>query len=347
MVAGRSSAEHPRTELAHGIPVFLDQVVKILTIDQRYDRVPDSDMVDMATLHGRDLFEQGFTVEQVIRDYGDVCQAVTTLAVETGAPISAKEFRAFNRCLDDAIVGAVREYSQLTGAETIEADAATINASVRGEDLKDLETALTQSRMELADIAAALSVAQQDASEAQVRALHDSLTRLPNRELFDDRLAHAIALADRHDWTLAVMFLDLNDFKNINDAYGHTAGDAALKIIAERLLQYGRGEDSVCRNGGDEFLYLLMNPRGKKNIEHIANSVWRTIAQPVAVADAELSIRPSIGIAIYPEHGVNGDQLIRNADAAMYRAKNRSPGVVFFDRRNTHLHTAHGAPDAL
>jgi diguanylate cyclase (GGDEF)-like protein len=345
MVAGRSSAEHPRTELAHGIPAFLDQVVKILTNDQRYDRVPDSGMVGIATLHGRDLFEQGFTVEQVIRDYGDVCQAVTTLAVETDALISAKEFRTFNRCLDDAIVGAVREYSQLAGAETIEADAATINASVRGEDLKELETALTQSRMELADIAAALSVAQQDASEAQVRALHDSLTGLPNRELFDDRMAHAIALADRHHWTLAVMFLDLDDFKCINDAYGHTAGDAALKTIAQRLLQYGRGEDTVCRIGGDEFLYLLMNPRGKKNTEHIANSVWRTIAQPVAVADAELCIKPSIGIAIYPEHGVNGDQLIKNADAAMYQAKNHSRGVVFFDRQNTPGITARSAPD--
>ena len=343
MVAGRSSAERPRTELAHGIPVFLDQVAKILTIDQRYDRVPDSGMVDTATRHGRDLFEQGFTVEQVIRDYGDVCQAVTTLAVETHALISAKEFRTFNRCLDDAIVGAVREYSQLTGAEAIEADSATLQSSARGEVLQELETKLTQSRMELADYAAALSVAQQDAREAQVRALHDSLTGLPNRDLFDDRMAHSIALADRHQWTLAVMFLDLDDFKCINDAYGHPAGDAALKTVAQRLLQYGRGEDTVCRNGGDEFLYLLMNPRGKKNIGHIANSVWRTIAQPVAVAGAELFIKPSIGIAIYPEHGVNGAQLIKNADAAMYRAKNHSRGVMFFDRQNTPEITARSA----
>jgi diguanylate cyclase (GGDEF)-like protein len=345
MVAGRSAAKQPRTELARGIPMFLDQVVESLTIERQADRALDHQMINLAALHGRDLFEQGFTVEQVIRDYGDVCQAVTSLAVETGAPISSKEFRTFNRCLDDAIVGAVREYSQCTGAGTIEADFATTNASVRGESLRALETALTQSRMELADISAALSLAQQQASEAQVRALHDSLTGLPNRELFDDRLAQAIALADRHEWTLAVMFLDIDEFKNINDAYGHTAGDAALKIIAQRLQQYGRGEDTVCRNGGDEFLYLLMNPRGRKNIEHIANSMWRTIAQPVAVADAKLAIKSSIGIAIYPEHGVNGDQLIKNADAAMYRAKNRSRGVVFFDRQNTFEFTARSTPE--
>jgi diguanylate cyclase (GGDEF)-like protein len=311
MVGSRSSAKPPRTELAHGIPVYLDQLVKILTTDQRDDRVPDSAMLKIATQHGRDLFEQGFTVEQVIRDYGDVCQAVTTLAVEIGAPISAIDFRTFNRCLDDAIAGAVNEYAELKGADT----------------------------------AAALSVAQRDASEARARALHDSLTGLPNRDLFDDRLAHAIAIADRHHWALAVMFLDLNEFKSINDAYGHTAGDATLKTIAQRLQQYGRSEDTVCRNGGDEFLYLLMNPRGRRSIEHIANSMWRTIAQPVAVADAKLAIKPSIGIAIYPEHGVNGDQLIKNADAAMYRAKNHSRGVVFFDRQNTLEFTARSAPD--
>ena len=348
MVASRSAPKLRRTELSHGIPVFLDQVAKTLTIEQRSDLVhgnlvssdpsggPDSGVGAIARLHGRDLFEQGFTVEQVIRDYGDVCQAVTNLAVEIGAPISAGEFRTFNRCLDDAIAGAVTEYSHRKGAMPTKADSAKINATARAfDDLKHMEIALTQSRIDLADAAAALSLAQQRAREAQVRALHDSLTGLPNRELFDDRLAHAIALAERHDWTLAVLFLDLDQFKSINDAHGHSAGDAALKTIAQRLLEYARDEDTVCRNGGDEFLYLLMNPRGKKNIEHIAGSVLRTIAQPVAVADVELVIKPSIGIALYPEHGSSGDQLIANADTAMYRAKKRSSGVVFFDRPKT------------
>ena len=346
MVASRSPPKLPRPDLAHGVPIFLDQVVNTLTIEQRADLVhsdiaasdhggrPDSGVGAIARLHGRDLFEQGFTVEQVIRDYGDVCQAVTNLAVETGAPISANEFRTFNRCLDDAIAGAVTEYSQRKGAAPTDPDPATINASARGvDDLKHLETALTQSRIDLAE-------AQQFAQEARERALHDSLTGLPNRELFDDRLAHAIALADRHDWTLAVLFLDLDQFKSINDGHGHTAGDAALKTIAQRLLQHVRDEDTVCRNGGDEFLYLLMNPRGKKNIEHIAYSVRRTIAQPVAVGDVKVVIKPSIGIAIYPDHGSSGAQLIANADTAMYRAKKRSRGVAFFNRRKTRAITA-------
>ena len=341
MVANRSSPKLAPPELAHGIPIFLDQVAKTLAIEHGGPVVKgktifsnpgshESGVAGIATLHGRDLFEQGFSVEQVIRDYGDFCQAVTSLAVEVGTPISANEFRTFNRCLDDAIAGAVSEYSQLKDAQTPVADTATINAERGIADVKQLETELTESRIALADAAAALSTAQQHAHEAQVRALHDSLTGLPNRELFDDRLTHAIALADRHDWTLAVMFLDLDQFKNLNDAHGHTAGDAALKTIAQRLMQYVRDEDTVCRNGGDEFLYLLMNPRGKKNIEQIAHSVLQTIAQPVPIADLQLTIKASIGIAIYPEHGVSGAQLIAKADAAMYLGKQRSRGVAFF-----------------
>ncbi len=350
MVASRSLPKRARRELAHGIPVFLDQVAKALAIEQHVPVVEgkiessnpggrDSAVGTIATLHGRDLFEQGFSVEQVIRDYGDVCQAVTGLATEVGAPISANEFRTFNRCLDDAIAGAVSEYSHLKDTETAATDTTTISAEPGIEELKALESELTQSRIALADSAAALATAQQHAREAQVRALHDSLTGLPNRELFDDRLAHAIALADRHDWTLAVMFLDLDRFKSLNDAHGHMAGDAALKTIAQRLLQYVRDEDTVCRNGGDEFLYLLMNPRGKKNIEHIANSVLRTISQPVAIADRELTIKASIGIAIYPDDGASGEQLIAEADAAMYLAKQRARGVAFFDRQRMHAIT--------
>ncbi len=87
------------------------------------------------------------------------------------------------------------------------------------------------------------------------RTLHDSTTGLPNRDLFDDRLTHAIALAKRHTWVLAVMFLDLDRFKYINDTHGHAVGDAVLKEVAKRLLRHARDEDTVCRNGGDEFLY--------------------------------------------------------------------------------------------
>jgi len=167
------------------------------------------------------------------------------------------------------------------------------------------------------------------------RTLHDSTTGLPNRDLFDDRLTHAIALAKRHTWMLAVMFLDLDRFKCINDTHGHAVGDGVLKEVAKRLLQHTRDEDTVCRNGGDEFLYLLMNPQGSENIERIANTLLKAIGKPIDMGDLQPVIKASIGIAIYPENGTTGEQLIRNADTAMYLAKNTIIGWKFFNALET------------
>lgn len=162
------------------------------------------------------------------------------------------------------------------------------------------------------------------------KALHDSTTGLPNRDLFNDRLTHAIAMAKRHAWTLAVMFLDLDRFKYINDTHGHAVGDRVLKEVAKRLLGHTRDEDTVCRNGGDEFLYLLINPQGSENIRRIADTLLQSIAQPIDVGDLKPIVKTSIGIAVYPDDGTTGEQLIRNADTAMYRAKESVSGLIFF-----------------
>jgi two-component system cell cycle response regulator len=162
------------------------------------------------------------------------------------------------------------------------------------------------------------------------KALHDSTTGLPNRDLFNDRLTRAIAMAKRHAWTLAVMFLDLDRFKYINDTHGHAVGDGVLKEVAKRLLGHTRDEDTVCRNGGDEFLYLLINPQGSENIRRIADTLLQSIAQPIDVGDLKPIIEASIGVAVYPADGTTGEQLIRNADTAMYRAKESVSGLIFF-----------------
>ena len=203
------------------------------------------------------------------------------------------------------------------------------------DDLKRTEIALTQSRKALADTEGALATAEEEEKKANLRALHDSTTGLPNRDLFDDRLAHAISLAERHNWTLAVMFFDLDRFKNINDSHGHAAGDRVLKEVAQRLLHHARDEDTVCRNGGDEFLYLLVNPQGRENIERIARAVLKNIALPIDIGDLQLVVKSSIGIAVFPNNGATGEQLIRNADTAMYRAKERMSGFVFFGELNS------------
>jgi diguanylate cyclase len=200
------------------------------------------------------------------------------------------------------------------------------------DDLAQTEIALTESREILADTQAALVISQEGERDARRRALHDSMTGLPNRDLFDDRLSNAISLAQRHDWTLAVMFLDLDAFKEINDTHGHAAGDSVLKEVARRLSLHSRDEDTVCRNGGDEFLYLLVNPQGKDNIERIAGLVCANIAEPIAADGGPFVVNASIGIAVYPGDGATGDALIKSADTAMYRAKKHERGCVFFDQ---------------
>ena len=198
-------------------------------------------------------------------------------------------------------------------------------------EVQAVEQALNRSRAALADSEAALAAARDAEHKANQLAMHDQKTGLPNRTLFDDRLAQAIAGAERHGWMLAVMFLDLDRFKLVNDTHGHAAGDEVLRVVAQRLLRHARDEDTVCRNGGDEFLYLLINPSGRETVARLAGMVREAIGSPIDVGAVRFAIAPSIGIALYPEHGSNGPELIANADTAMYLAKQRPGTNQFFD----------------
>ncbi|NRF65710.1 GGDEF domain-containing protein [Aquincola sp. S2] len=199
------------------------------------------------------------------------------------------------------------------------------------DEVKAVEQALNRSRAALAESEAALEVSRNAERTASQLAMHDQKTGLPNRTLFDDRLAQAIAGAERHGWMLAVMFLDLDRFKLVNDTHGHAAGDCVLTVVAQRLMRNARDEDTVCRNGGDEFLYLLINPTGRKTVARIAGLVRQAIESPIDVGALQFAITPSIGIALYPEHGMSGQTLIAHADAAMYRAKQLRSHCEFFD----------------
>ncbi len=167
----------------------------------------------------------------------------------------------------------------------------------------------------------ALAISRHAEQSALSQASHDSLTGLANRDLFDARLAQAMSMAKRHDWTLAVMFLDLDRFKPINDRHGHAAGDAVLKEVAARLARHARDEDTVSRAGGDEFLVLLVNPQGPENILRIAEAVGQRISAPIVWNGLQLDVNVSIGVAVYPADAVDGASLIRMADAAMYDVK--------------------------
>lgn len=157
--------------------------------------------------------------------------------------------------------------------------------------------------------------------ELEFRALHDSLTGLPNRTLLKDRLAVALALARRTRVTCVVMFLDLDDFKGINDTLGHAIGDKLLQLYAGRLRESLREVDTVARVGGDEFLVLLPEVDGPEAASAVAQKLQLLLAEPFFVEDIELHVTTSIGIALYPMHGEDAEDLLKSADAAMYRVK--------------------------
>lgn len=149
----------------------------------------------------------------------------------------------------------------------------------------------------------------------------DALTGLPNRNVFNDRVEHAIHRAHRTGGRLAVFFLDLDHFKTINDSLGHRAGDALLKDVASRIKSCLREGDTVARLGGDEFTLLLEDVRSAEYVGKVAEKVIDAMSKPYSIETTEVTISPSIGVSLYPADGRDGDMLIRNADAAMYHAK--------------------------
>ena len=163
-------------------------------------------------------------------------------------------------------------------------------------------------------------------------ALHDELTLLPNRSFFGEWLEQTLVRAVPLQQGFAVLYLDLDGFKLINDTHGHAVGDELLRIVASRLARAVRAEDVVSRLGGDEFACLLANLPGRTQLGHLARKLFDAVAAPVKIGSHELTVSPSIGIARCPADGNSADTLLRNADAAMYRAKRERSGFAFFDQ---------------
>ena len=171
---------------------------------------------------------------------------------------------------------------------------------------------------------------KQAEKDVQQLAYFDALTDLPNRTLLNERVAHALAEAARRNEPLALMFLDLDHFKNVNDTLGHRVGDMLLVTLAGRMQAVVREQDTVARQGGDEFILLLPNTNSD-GAAHVAEKLLNTISQSIQIEQRELTITPSIGIAQYPGDGVDLETLTKHADIAMYRAKQSGRnGYQFF-----------------
>ena len=202
--------------------------------------------------------------------------------------------------------------------------------------LHDEEENITGAVVAFHDVSAARAVSLEMSHLAQ----HDVLTDLPNRVLFNDRLTQSISLAERQGKQLAVMFVDLDHFKKINDSLGHSVGDKLLRSIAGRLLACVRRVDTVCRQGGDEFVILLSQVEREGDAACSARKILRALTAPHSIDNKSLDINVSIGISTYPGDGRDAEGLMNKADAAMYEAKQRGRNNYQFFRRDMHARLA-------
>lgn len=222
------------------------------------------------------------------------------------------------------------------GIENALEESETVEGKVQdaSKALSLVNMALKEEVQERTLLQAQLAVAVKKGDEARHASLHDPLTGLPNRALFNDRLEHGLAHAKRHGNSLVVMFIDLDDFKRINDTHGHDVGDLVLTTIAERIKKATRSEDTFCRHGGDEFIYLLAKLKSERDITAIAKKISAMVNLPCDIQIRDINIRlvihSSIGIAVFPADGSTADVLITNADKAMYQAKQNKSGHALF-----------------
>ena len=169
-------------------------------------------------------------------------------------------------------------------------------------------------------------------------ATHDFVTNLPNRMQLSDRITQAIAFVKRHNEKLAVLFLDLDRFKIVNDTLGHAIGDQLLQAVAERLKSEIRSSDIISRHGGDEFIIVLSEVNQENALAHNVEKIHEVVTAPYLIAGHDLLIGATIGISIFPQDGDDAEALIRNADDAMYYAKENGRNKYQFFGQEIRVH---------
>jgi len=235
-----------------------------------------------------------------------------------------------------------RIWSELDGQDYWEGELASVRSNGERYPVRVALTAIRDAHGDVSSYMAMLTdISERKRLEEQVRhqAEHDALTGLPNRILFLDRLHQALATWRRQRDRCAVMFLDLDKFKAINDTHGHQAGDAVLREVAARLRACVRRVDTISRLGGDEFVVLLSDIKGADQAAHVAGAVTQAVARPIDVGGQEVALSVSIGIALCPDDGDEVEALLHHADVAMYHAKQDGRDTFrFFDpAMNAHV----------
>ena len=181
-----------------------------------------------------------------------------------------------------------------------------------------------------------VSVARAMSLRMSYLAQHDCLTELPNRMLLNDRLTQAIAMTQRHGRSLAVLFLDVDHFKYINDSLGHRIGDELLKSLAQRLVSCVRSSDTVSRQGGDEFVVLLTEVVRAEDVALTADKILSAVSIPYRIEHQDLRVTVSVGIGVYPADGADAETLLKNADLALLHAKSHGRSKRQFFKPTMH-----------
>jgi diguanylate cyclase len=259
-----------------------------------------------------------------IGDWDDLLSAVKArlkLTVGEGLPATSERDVHDAHWFQASVLECVAALDQLHTTLTHELD----RCRQLKVEVAEAETALAQARAELAGTRAG-------ERRARHLAMHDGLTSLPNRRFFGEQLDHALAQVAPRRPAIAVLYLDLDGFKPINDAHGHATGDELLKIVAARLARAVRAGDMVGRLGGDEFACLLADSLNREQLTQLASKLVDAVSAPLQVGPLKLTVRPSIGIAICPTDGITAEALLKSADTAMYRAKRHQCGYAFFDQ---------------
>lgn len=231
----------------------------------------------------------------------------------------------------EQVVGGLAAFRSGTPFDQVDAELLTLfsqRASIAFANMKLLED-LEQR------VAARTAQLRENQERLTHLAHHDPLTDLPNRLLFEDRLQQTIAKARRAQETAALLFFDLDRFKEINDSLGHSVGDLVLCEVGQRLRTLVRESDTVARLGGDEFVIILEQVEGEEGVAEVARKVVQAMALPLAVAGREITLTGSIGISLYPDDGGDVDALMKTADDAMYRAKALGRDNFQFYRRKS------------
>jgi len=254
------------------------------------------------------------------------------LGVQDGRTVPWSEYLASvhpedrERYLDDARAAWLRNETYAAEYRVVAREGQVIWIAAHGKRLADATG--STSRM----IGVSQDITERKRREEADRhlAYHDTLTGLPNRRLLDDRLRQALYLAQRRDARLAVMLVDLDDFKQVNDRFGHRAGDAVLREVATRLAGCVRKADTLARQGGDEFVVVIPEVAQQMDCQAVADKILRALASPARVEGEDLRLGASIGVSLYPADAGDGEALLRNADAAMYRAKHAGGNQIRF-----------------